>query len=68
MKSFRDRWLNKATKITGKSLDYICYSQETYMESVAIIRNSGCIKPNRIVNKLRDYKKGKENKYEKRNA
>lgn len=60
MKSFRDRWLNKAVKITGKSLDYICYSQETYTECVTIIRNSGCIKPNRVVNKLRDYRKEKQ--------
>ena len=29
---FRTRWLMKATKITGKSLDYIFYSEETYKE------------------------------------
>lgn len=55
---FRERWLNKACKITGKSLDYICFSDETYNESVSIIRNSGTVKPNRIVNKLRDYRSG----------
>lgn len=57
-KNFRDRWLYKATKITGKGLGYICYSDETFNESVAIIRSSGCIKPNRVVNKLRDYRNG----------
>lgn len=54
--NFRERWLNKATIITGKSLDYICYSDETYNESINIIRSSGCIKPNRVLNKLRDYR------------
>lgn len=56
-KSFRETWLNKATVITGKSLEYICYSDETYNEAVNIIRNSECKKLNRIVNKLRDYRK-----------
>lgn len=56
--NFRDRWLHKATKITGKGLGYICYSDETYDEAVSIIRSSGVHKPNRIVNKLRDYRKG----------
>lgn len=55
---FRERWLKKACTITGKSLDYICYSDETYNESVSMIRNSRVIKPNRIVNKLRDYRNG----------
>lgn len=57
--TFRERWLNKATEITGKSLEYICYSNETYDEAVNIIRKSKCKKPNRIVNKLRDYRKAK---------
>lgn len=56
--SYRDRILKKARKIIGKSPQYICYSDENYNEAVQIIRNSGCDKPNRIVNKLRDYKKG----------
>ena len=55
--SFRERWLKKACKITGKSLQYICYSDETYDWAVETIRNSGTIKPNRIINKLRDYRK-----------
>lgn len=55
--SFKDRWLKKAERITSYSLDYILYSEETYNEAVNMIRMSGTIKPNRIVNKLRDYKK-----------
>lgn len=55
--NFRERWLNKACKITGKSLHYICYSEETYNWAIETIRNSGTIKPNRIINKLRDYNK-----------
>lgn len=55
--TFKERWLNKAEKLTGKSVQYIVYSDETYNESVAIIGNSGCKKPNRIVNKLRDYRR-----------
>lgn len=57
LNEFQKRWLNKAIKITGKSLEYICYSDETYNEAVQEIRSSGTIKPNRIVNKLRDYRK-----------
>lgn len=57
MKEYKKRWLEKAVKITGKSLEYICYNDETYKEAVDTIRNSKCIKPNRIVNKLRDYRK-----------
>lgn len=63
---FRTRWLMKATKITGKSLDYIFYSEETYKEAITTIRNSGCIKPNRIVNKLRDYREGRDNERNKK--
>lgn len=55
--SFNERWLNKAVRIVGKSLDYILYSDETYNDAINIIRNSDTIKPNRIINKLRDYKK-----------
>lgn len=55
--NFNERWLNKSVRIVGKSLDYIMYSDETYNGAINIIRNSGTIKPNRIINKLRDYKK-----------
>lgn len=55
--SFKDRWLKKAERITSCSLDYILYSEETYNEAINVIRKSGTIKPNRIINKLRDYKK-----------
>lgn len=55
--SFKDRWLKKAERITSYSLDYILYSEETYNEAINVIRKSGTIKPNRIINKLRDYKK-----------
>lgn len=55
--SFKVRWLKKAERITGKSLSYILYSEETYNEAIIMIRNSDTIKPNRIINKLRDYKK-----------
>lgn len=47
----------KACKITGKSLDYICYSDETFKDAVATIRASNTIKPNRIINKLQDYRR-----------
>lgn len=60
--NFRERWLKKATTITGKSLEYICYSDETWNEAITIIRNSDTIKPNRIINKLRDYRKDAVNK------
>lgn len=55
--NFNERWLNKAVRIVSKSLDYILYSDETYNDAINIIRNSDTIKPNRIINKLRDYKK-----------
>ena len=55
--NFNDRWLKKAEIITGKSLNYILYSEETYKDSITTIRNSDTIKPKRIINKLRDYKK-----------
>lgn len=57
---FRLFWLDKATKYTGKGLDYIIYNDQTMIECKKMIYSLATHKPNRIWNQVLQYKKYKE--------
>lgn len=53
---FKIKWLKKAEKLVGKSVEYMLYNEETLIESIKIIRQNARHKPNRMVNQIRNYK------------
>lgn len=53
---FKIKWLKKAEKLVGKSVEYMLYDEETLAESVNIIRQNVRHKPNRMINQIRNYK------------
>lgn len=56
---YRERYIRKAESLFGKSREYICFSDDTYKEFVEFINNlKGIPKKNRLINKMRDYRKG----------
>lgn len=56
---YRERYIRKAERLFGKSREYICFSDNTYKEFVEFIHNlKGIPKKNRLINKMRDYRKG----------
>lgn len=56
---YRERYIRKAEKLFGKDRYYVCCSEETYQEFIDFIKSLKNVpKKNRMLNKMRDWKRG----------